>query len=61
MEVTVEKKIIIDATSPVIRIPAEFINQFRRNKNHRKLNATMIYNKPTLFTKETFVILIEEK
>lgn len=56
-----QKEITIDLANSTVRIPKEFTKNFQRNKNHRKLQAKMIYNEPHICTKESLIILVEEK
>ena len=53
------KNLVLDIANSTIRIPSEFTKQFKRNKNHRKLQAKMIYNEPNICTKESLIILVE--
>ena len=55
-----ERTLKIDLKNPIVRIPAEFLKQFKTHPNKKYVKATMIYANENILSKESITITVEK-
>ena len=54
-----EKNLTLDIKNATLRLPSSFMNKFKRNKQHQKVKAKLVYNIDKS-TENSLVVFIEE-